>query len=164
MREVLDYTERMTAPRSQRIPDGELRGDDYADTDGFIRPDPSACASSTVQGDEIDVDFSGTDQQCIGSINSPYANTASAIYYCAEVLPQSGRAGERGHVPADRRSSSRENLAQPGLASADDRMHDARLVEDLRGHLAGACAGDPRRNHRADVQRVQLVCGKHRRP
>ena len=81
MREVLDYTERMTRAAIERIPDGSYEADDYADTDGFS-PDPIRLhVRLTVQGDEITVDFDGSDPQCIGSINSPMANTYSAIYY-----------------------------------------------------------------------------------
>jgi N-methylhydantoinase B/oxoprolinase/acetone carboxylase alpha subunit len=80
-REVLDYTERMTRAAVERIPDGEYEADDFADTDGFS-PDPIRLhVKITVRGDQIIVDFSGTDPEAIGSINSPYANTASAVYY-----------------------------------------------------------------------------------
>ena len=32
-------------------------------------------------GDRIEVDLTGSDPATVGPINSPYANTASAIYY-----------------------------------------------------------------------------------
>lgn len=80
-REVLDYTERMTRAALERIPDGEYEADDYADTDGFSLEPIKLHVKLVVRDDEITVDFSGTDPECIGSINSPYANTASAVYY-----------------------------------------------------------------------------------
>ena len=80
-REVLDYTERMTRAAIERIPDGEYEADDYADTDGFSAEPIKLHVKVVVDGDQLTVDFEGTDPVCIGSINSPYANTASAIYY-----------------------------------------------------------------------------------
>ena len=38
-------------------------------------------AKLTVDGDRIGVDLTGSDTATVGPINSPYANTASAIYY-----------------------------------------------------------------------------------
>ena len=81
MREVIDYTERMTRAAIERIPDGTYEADDYADTDGF-QPDPIRLhVKLTVKGDELNVDFEGTDPASLGSINSPMANTVSAVYY-----------------------------------------------------------------------------------
>jgi N-methylhydantoinase B len=80
-REVLDYTERMTRAAIESIPDGVYEAEDYADTDGFSEEPIRLRVRLIVRGDEIVVDFDGTDAQCIGAINSPYANTCSAVYY-----------------------------------------------------------------------------------
>lgn len=81
MTEVLDYTERMTKAAIERIPDGVYKGSDYVDSDGYT-PDPVLVHTTLeVRGDRIHVDLSGTDLQVEGPINSPWANTVSAIYY-----------------------------------------------------------------------------------
>jgi N-methylhydantoinase B len=81
MREVLDYTQRMTAAAVERIPDGEYEGSDYIDSDGFSDDPVYVRVKLIVRGNRITVDLSGSDPVTVGPINSPYGNTASAIYY-----------------------------------------------------------------------------------
>ncbi|HZO82152.1 MAG TPA: hydantoinase B/oxoprolinase family protein [Candidatus Binataceae bacterium] len=81
MREVLDYTERLTRRAIREIPDGTYRAVDYADTDG-ISDDPVRIeVALSVDDDRIIVDFEGSDPPVAGGINSPMANTYSAVYY-----------------------------------------------------------------------------------
>lgn len=81
MEEILSYTQRMTAAAIARIPDGVYEAEDYVDSDGFSDEIVTVRVKLTVSGDRIGVDLTGSDQQVVGPINSPYANTASAIYY-----------------------------------------------------------------------------------
>lgn len=81
MREVLDYTQRMTAAAIERIPDGDYEGSDYVDSDGFSDDPVYVRVKLIVRGDRITADLSGSDPVTVGPINSPYGNTASAIYY-----------------------------------------------------------------------------------
>jgi N-methylhydantoinase B len=81
MREVLDYTQRMTAAAIDRMPDGEYEGVDYVDSDGFSDDPVHVRVKLLVRGDRITVDLSASDPVTVGPINSPYGNTASAIYY-----------------------------------------------------------------------------------
>lgn len=81
MDELIGYTERIVRKSIEVIPDGVYEAEDYADTDGFS-PDPVVIkVKLTVEGSDITVDFTGSDPICKGSINSPYANTASAAFY-----------------------------------------------------------------------------------
>jgi N-methylhydantoinase B len=81
MVEVLDYTQRMTAAAVERIPDGEYEATDYVDSDGFSDDPVVVRVKLVVAGDRITVDLTGSDPATVGPINSPYANTASAVYY-----------------------------------------------------------------------------------
>jgi N-methylhydantoinase B/oxoprolinase/acetone carboxylase alpha subunit len=81
MKEVIAYTERMTRKAIAEIPDGVYEGEDYADTDGFSDDPIRIKVKLIVKGDEITVDFTGTDPVVTGAINSPMANTYSAVYY-----------------------------------------------------------------------------------
>jgi N-methylhydantoinase B len=81
MRQVLDYTERMTRAAIARVPDGTYEAEDYADTDGFTDDPIRVRVRIVVAGDEIELDFEGSDPIALGAINSPIANTVSAIYY-----------------------------------------------------------------------------------
>jgi N-methylhydantoinase B/oxoprolinase/acetone carboxylase alpha subunit len=80
MKELQGYTERMVRKSIEAIPDGEYEAEDYADTDGF-RKKIQIKLKLIIKGSEIVVDFEGTDPQCEGAINSPFANTASAVFY-----------------------------------------------------------------------------------
>jgi N-methylhydantoinase B/oxoprolinase/acetone carboxylase alpha subunit len=81
MQEVLDYTQAMTAAAIRRIPDGVYEASDYVDSDGFSEEPVVVRVKLTVDDDRIEIDLTGSDGQTVGPINSPYANTASAIYY-----------------------------------------------------------------------------------
>ncbi len=81
MKEVIAYTERMTRKAIAEIPDGVYEGADYADTDGFSDDPVRIKVKLMVSGDEITVDFTDTDPAVTGAINSPMANTYSAVYY-----------------------------------------------------------------------------------
>jgi N-methylhydantoinase B len=80
MKELQGYTERIIRKSIEAIPDGEYRAEDYADTDGF-REKIKIKLNLIVKGSDIVVDFEGSDPQCEGAINSPFANTASAVFY-----------------------------------------------------------------------------------
>jgi N-methylhydantoinase B/oxoprolinase/acetone carboxylase alpha subunit len=81
MSEVLDYTETRTREAISEIPDGEYNAQDFADCDGITKDSIYLDVTLTVEGDEITVDFEGTDDAVPGSVNSPKANTYSAVYY-----------------------------------------------------------------------------------
>jgi N-methylhydantoinase B/oxoprolinase/acetone carboxylase alpha subunit len=81
MTEVLDYTQAMTAASIRRIPDGVYEAEDYIDSDGFSEDRVVVRTKVIVKDDRIEIDLSESDPQTLGPINSPYANTASAVYY-----------------------------------------------------------------------------------
>jgi len=81
MTEVLDYTQAMTAAAIRRIPDGIYESSDYIDSDGFSEDPVTVRVKLIVKEDRIEIDLSDSDPQTVGPINSPYANTASAVYY-----------------------------------------------------------------------------------
>ena len=81
MREILDYTQQMTAAALERIPDGVYEAEDYVDSDGFSDRRVVVKVRLTVDGERIGVDLTGSDDEVVGPINSPFANTASAVYY-----------------------------------------------------------------------------------
>jgi len=88
MTEVLDYTQTMTAAAVRRIPDGVYEAEDYVDSDGFSDKPVYVRVRLTVRDDRIEVDLSDSDPVTVGPINSPYANTASAVYYSLKFFLQ----------------------------------------------------------------------------
>jgi N-methylhydantoinase B len=87
MREVLSYAERRTRAALATMPDGRYEAADVLEDDG--RGDPRdlriACTVS-IAGDEVTVDFAGTDAQTDGNLNCPLSVTKSAVYYVVRVL------------------------------------------------------------------------------
>ena len=84
MRELIAYTERIVRQKIEEIPDGVYEGSDYADTDGQQEGIVTVRVKMTVDGSNITVDLTESDTQCLGAINSPIANTMSAVYYAMQ--------------------------------------------------------------------------------
>ncbi len=81
MLELQRYTERIIRKSIRRIPNGAYEATEYADTDGFSDKPIRIKVRVEVKDEDIFVDFAGTDPMCKGAINSPRANTMSAVYY-----------------------------------------------------------------------------------
>jgi N-methylhydantoinase B len=104
--EVLDYAERRTRARIANFPDGTYRASDVLEDDArgegrtlTIR------VAVTVDGDEIGVDFDGTDPQSAGNLNCPLSVTRSAACFVLRVvtdpdIPSSAGAFRPLHVTA----------------------------------------------------------------
>lgn len=61
------------------IPDGVYAADGYLDDDGVTEDPVYVRVTVTVEGDSMTVDLSGSNRQCVGSINSGMVQTRSAI-------------------------------------------------------------------------------------
>lgn len=79
--QLIEYAERFMRAEIREIPDGEYEYFDMIEDDGVI-PGKSyqIAARVVVNGDEVIVDFSGSDPQAAGAINCTYGVTASATY------------------------------------------------------------------------------------
>ncbi len=81
--EVLDYAERRTRACLAELKDGERRAQDVLEArEGDLR----IVLRATVCGDELTLDFTGTDDQHEGNLNCPEAVTRSACYFAVRVL------------------------------------------------------------------------------
>jgi N-methylhydantoinase B len=85
-RSLMDYAERVTRHRIQKIPDGVYSFEDFMDDDGFDREKIKIHLSITIQGDRAILDFRKSDPQAAGSINAVYAITLSAVLYVFRTL------------------------------------------------------------------------------
>lgn len=81
MKQLQKYTERIVRNSIAEIPDGTYTAEDYADTDGLSAAPIRMKVALIINGSDITVDFEGSDPACKGAINSPFANTASAVFY-----------------------------------------------------------------------------------
>jgi N-methylhydantoinase A len=77
---VLDHADVRMREAIASLPDGTYHGEDHTDNDCFRTVDVAVRVTLTVAGDELTVDFTGTDPQIAGFKNSSVANTTSAVY------------------------------------------------------------------------------------
>ena len=77
--ELLDASEKLMRDEISRIPDGIYKSERQIDNDGIELDQPvNIRVKVEVKGDQISFDFSESDAQVQGYVNSPYPNTASA--------------------------------------------------------------------------------------
>ena len=74
------YAEEMMRAEIAKVPDGVYEGEAILDDDGFDRRDIKVKCTVKVEGEEMWVDFEGTDPQTTGFINSPFANSCTSVY------------------------------------------------------------------------------------
>lgn len=102
--DLLDYSERMLRTKIAELPDGTYHAESYLD--GFLdHPDPAyskltIAATITIHGDEVHIDFGGTDSQVDLPINMPFVGTVDVAVYVVlrSILLDSDR---NEHVPAN---------------------------------------------------------------
>ena len=90
MRELMDYTERLTRAAIRELPEGAYTFEDWIDDDGVElgRPIPLRVAVRKT-GDTLTVDWTGSSPQVKGAINNTLSFTKSASYACVRsVLPK----------------------------------------------------------------------------
>jgi N-methylhydantoinase B len=86
MAAALDYAERHTRACIEAFPDGTYSATDVLEDDATGPRDLTIVATVRVIGDELEVDFAGTDSQSTGNLNCPLSVTRSAVYYVLRVL------------------------------------------------------------------------------
>jgi N-methylhydantoinase B len=95
MNEIMNYAERRMTSAIDEIPDGTFTFEDYLEGDGLTDDLLKIKASVTIKSDRIVVDFTGTDLQARGSVNSTRAVTLACVFYALKSaigpeLPSSG--------------------------------------------------------------------------
>ncbi|MAR31224.1 MAG: 5-oxoprolinase [Dehalococcoidia bacterium] len=81
MEAILEYSEIITRNTINGIPNGIYEAEDFMDDDGLTEDSVKIQVTVTVQGDQIHIDFTGTDKERPGCINAPKAVTTSACLY-----------------------------------------------------------------------------------
>jgi N-methylhydantoinase B len=82
MVEMLDYAERRIRSAIRAVPDGTYTGEAMLDDDGIGQEPVRIKAKLTVEGDGIEVDFTGSDPQVKTNMNNPFASTEAAAIAC----------------------------------------------------------------------------------
>jgi N-methylhydantoinase B len=134
MTAVLDYAERRTRACIAAFPDGSYEASDMLEDDAA--GDESDLAIHTtvrIRGDEVTIDFTGTDEQTQGNLNCPLSVTKSAGYFVLRVLtdpdiPASAGAHRPVHVSAPRGCLVN---AEPPAAVAGGNVETSSRIADV---------------------------------
>ncbi|CAN5235523.1 hydantoinase B/oxoprolinase family protein [soil metagenome] len=86
MAEILNYAERRTRARLESLPDAEHDAEDVLEAGPDGTQDAALRVRATLSGDELTLDFSGTDEQLEGNLNCPLSVTRSAALFAVRVL------------------------------------------------------------------------------
>ncbi len=84
--ELLDYSEKLTRLEISRMPDGRYSHEEKILDDGYKGGPYDLKLTVEIKGSDILFDFSGTDTQVKGPINSPLSATISSVYYTMRAL------------------------------------------------------------------------------
>ncbi|MEO8395152.1 MAG: hydantoinase B/oxoprolinase family protein [Chloroflexota bacterium] len=85
---LLEYSRRMTEAVIAVIPDGVYTFEDALEGDGQGEYRIPICATITVEGSAMVVDFAGSAPQVAGNLNAVEAIVRSATWYCVRLLAQ----------------------------------------------------------------------------
>ena len=139
MREMLDYTERMTRTALRSLPDGEYDFEDWIDDDGvdFGRPIRLFVAVRK-SGDRIAFDWSGSSPQVRGAINATLSVTrATSFTAIRSILPPDipNNDGTFRAVDVSAPSGTIANVELPGACAARG-LTGFRMLDCAFGALA----------------------------
>ncbi len=80
MADLIEYAEKLTRANILQLPDGVGEFSDWIDDDGAGGPPARIHVKITIQGDEIEVDFTGTSPQTGGALNPNLPFTVGLTY------------------------------------------------------------------------------------
>jgi N-methylhydantoinase B len=84
--EVIAYAERRTREALGEVADGTYEAQRALEGDGVSDEDVRIAVAVTVDGDELRIDFAGTDDQVAGNVNCPLSVTRSGCYFALRAL------------------------------------------------------------------------------
>jgi len=156
-RELMDYAEQLTRQAIERIPDGVYAFHDYVDYDGVELGKPVKIAATvTVDGSDIIVDFSGSDSQARGAINSVPSSTRAAVCYVVRAITDPDIPNNDGCFRPVRIVFPERSVVNPSKPAAVSvrTITIKRIVDVLLGCFAQAL---PERIHAASCGQLALM-------
>jgi N-methylhydantoinase B len=129
MDELHAYSERVVRAAIERLPDGRYEADDVLEP---VRGNLTIHAAVTIDGDSLEIDFSGTSPQEDGNLNCPLAVTRSACYFVVRCLtdpdiPASG--GAFAPVTVSAPPGCLVNARPPAAVAAGNVETSCRIVD-----------------------------------
>jgi len=144
MREILDYSERRARAKLAELPDGAYEAEDVLEGGAEGSLDIRVRVRATLAGEELELDFAGTDPQVEGNLNCPLAVTKSAAFFAVRVLtdpdaPASAGAHRPLRVLAP--AGCLLNARPPAAVAAGNVETSSRVADLVIAALASATAG-----------------------
>jgi N-methylhydantoinase B/oxoprolinase/acetone carboxylase alpha subunit len=139
--ELLEHGDRVMRARISSIPDGEFRFEDAMEDDGISAVPLRIRVLVVVDGDEIVVDYTGSDPQARGPVNATFGVTTSATYNALFQLAGAGvprNAGAYRCATTIAPHGSVVNVAFPGPSVGGNTETQPKLVGMILGALADA--------------------------
>lgn len=142
MAAILDYSERRTRAALAELPDGSYEAEDVleADWNGSER-DLHLHLKATIVGEELRLDFSGSEKQVEGNLNCPLSVTKSAAFFAVRVLTDPDAPPSAGaHRPIEvvAPEGSLLNARFPAAVVAGNVETSSRVADLVIAALAGA--------------------------
>lgn len=137
--DLIAYTERLMRAEIATWPDGSNTFTDYMDSDGVDGPRVRIQVKITVEGDSLTADFTGTDPQVRGALNSTLSFTEGAVAVCVrcamrEEVPNT--AGMFRPLNIITEPGTVVDVVMPGASSMRG-VTGFRMVDTIFGALAG---------------------------
>jgi N-methylhydantoinase B len=143
MDDLLDYAERRTRAAIAAMPDGAWTHEEAIEGDGVTDADLVIRVRLEVRGDNLVVDFTGTDPAGPGNLNCPIAVTRSAVFFAIRVATDPDLGASAGAFAPVRIVAPHGSLvnAPPGCAVAAGNVEgSSRIADAVLGALAGAAS------------------------
>ena len=144
MEEILAYAERRTRAALASLPDGSYRGEDVLEDDARAEPrDAILRVEATIRGDELVLDFSGSERQVDGNLNCPLSVTKSAAFFAVRVLTDPDAppcAGAYRPIEVIAPEGSLLNARPPAAVAAGNVETSSRVADLVIEALGGARA------------------------
>jgi N-methylhydantoinase B len=142
MEEILAYAERRTHHALSKLPDGTYSAEDVLedDSDGIPR-DVRLRVEATIDGDELRLDFGGTDPAVDGNLNCPLSVTKSAAFFVVRVLTDPDAppsAGAYRPISLSAPEGCLLNARPPAAVAAGNVETSSRVADLVIAALAGA--------------------------
>lgn len=141
MAESFDYSERRMRHAIRTIPEGVYRAEDFMDDDGASGKPFRIVVEVTVRDGEITYDFTGTDAQAAGPINTTYFGTCSAAFCATRNLTDPSIPANEGCYRPIRVIAPEGtilNVRHPGPVVAGNHETSERVIDAIVLALASA--------------------------
>jgi N-methylhydantoinase B len=142
MEEILAYAERRTRHALAALPDGTYSADDVLEDDAEGgRRDVRLRVEATISGEELNLDFSGSDPQVSGNLNCPLSVTKSAAFFAVRALTDPDAppsAGAYRPITVEAPAGCLLNARSPAAVAAGNVETSSRVADLVIAALGGA--------------------------